>query len=229
MKTVGIIGGLGPETTAEFYMETIFGSFEQNKLARPPVLLWSVPLPYEIEQDLITKSIGEERYIPFLVDAAKRLEKGGADFIVMPCNSLHIFLNEIRASVSIPVLSILEETAMFLKNRNVTEVGVLATNTTIKSNMYEKELSKNNIIQVIPSEDEQSRIGEVINRLVRSRHNETDKKELLTTIDRLSQSGVTTIILACTDLQLLMPKHDKVQIFDTMKILSDATVNKILS
>ncbi|MBI2268350.1 MAG: hypothetical protein HYU80_02760 [Candidatus Blackburnbacteria bacterium] len=64
MKTVGIIGGLGPETTARFYQEIIASCFEKNKDKRPPILIWSVPLPYKIEEDLIKNAQGEERYLP---------------------------------------------------------------------------------------------------------------------------------------------------------------------
>src|SRR5258708_349756 len=127
MKTVGIIGGLGPETTAKFYLEIISNSQHQNNEARPPILMWSIPLPLGIEEDLITRAQGEERYLPFMIDAAKRLEKGGADFIVIPCNSVHIFINEVRSSVNIPVLSIIEETLKFLKNKSISKVGLLAT------------------------------------------------------------------------------------------------------
>mgnify|MGYP000521764234 CR=1 FL=1 len=74
-------------------------------------------MEYQIEEDLIQRAIGEERYIPFLVDAAKRLESGGADFIVIPCNSVHIFINEVRSAVKIPILSIVEETAKFLETK----------------------------------------------------------------------------------------------------------------
>ena len=94
MKTVGIIGGLGPETTSEFYLEIIFSCYQKNKISRPPIIIWNVPLEYKIEEDLITKATGEERYIPYLIDATKRLESGGADFLVMPCNSLHIFIQK---------------------------------------------------------------------------------------------------------------------------------------
>ena len=82
MKTVGIIGGLGPETTSEFYLEIVFGCYQKNKESRPPILIWNVPLEYRIEEDLLKKAIGEERYIPYLTEAAKRLDKGGADFLV---------------------------------------------------------------------------------------------------------------------------------------------------
>ena len=65
MKSVGIIGGLGPETTSEFYLDVIFSSFKINKEARPSVVVASVPLPYKIEEELIKENKGSERYIPF--------------------------------------------------------------------------------------------------------------------------------------------------------------------
>ncbi len=228
MKTVGIIGGLGPETTSEFYLELIFSSFEKNRLQRPPILMWNVPLEYKIEEELITEAKGEERYIPYLIDAAQRLEKGGVDFIVMPCNSLHIFIEEIRDSVKVPALSILEETANFLKGQDVKEVGILATATTVKRKSYEKHLERVGIKQIIPDDFQQAKIGKMINNLVVNRHDNNDRKELLKIIDSLDEKNISTVILACTDLQLLIPHHESMKIYDTMKILAEATVREIL-
>lgn len=228
MKTVGIIGGVGPETTAEFYLETIFSCYKKNKINRPPILIWSLPLEYKIEEDLIAKAYGEERYIPYLIKAAKRLEFGGADFLVIPSNSLHAYIKDVRKSVNIPVLSILEETINFLKGKKVNEVGIIATFSTIKNKLYEKFLNKENIKQIIPDEKDQLKIGKLINNLVLNRYDDTDRKELIKIIQNLTKKGLKTILLACTDLQLLAPKIDGVGIFDTMKILVDATVNKIL-
>lgn len=229
MKTVGIIGGLGPETTSEFYLEIIFSCYKKNKINRPPMLIWNVPLEYKIEEDLITKAIGEERYIPYLTNAAKRLESGGADFLVMPCNSLHIYIDEIRKAVKIPVLSILEETAKFLKDNNVKEVGILATSTAINNKLYEKFLNKHNIKQIAPNDFQQAKIGKIINNLVLSRHDNKDRGELIKIIADFSKKGVSAVILACTDLQLLIPKFPNMKIFDTMKILADATISNILN
>lgn len=228
MKTVGIIGGLGPETTSEFYLEIIFGCYQKNKENRPPVLIWNIPLKYEIEEDLLMKATGEERYIPYLVDAAKRLEKGGADFLVMPCNSLHIFIEEIRKSVKIPVLSIAEETTKFLKNRKISIVGLLATATSLKRKIYESVFKKENIKQVLPDEFEQAKIGKMINNIVLHKHANKDRKELLEIVDKFAKKGVKNVILACTDLQLLIPHHPRLVIYDTMKIFADATVQEIL-
>lgn len=228
MKTIGIIGGLGPETTSEFYLEIVFGCFKKNKDQRSPILIWNVPLKYKIEEDLLKKSTGEVRYIPYLVDAAKRLESGGADFLVMPCNSLHTFIEEIRKSVKIPVLSIVEETADFLKDKQISKVGVLATSSSLKKKLYESALDRAGIEQVLPDDFDQAKIGKMINNIVLDRHANRDREELLKIIDKFENRNVENVILACTDLQLLIPHHPKLKIFDTMKILADAAVREIL-
>lgn len=229
MNTVGIIGGLGPETTANFYLEVVFSCYEVTKEARPPMLIWNVPLPYKVEEEFITKSTGEEQYLPFLIDAAKRLEQGGADFIVIPCNSVHIFIDEVRECISIPVLSIIDETIDFLKEKQIEEAGILATSATIGKKLYEEKLLLNNIKVSIPNKSDQEIMGNIINNLVHSRQNTHDKEELLKIIDTFSQQGIKTLLLACTDLQLLVPNHPKMDVYDTMRILVNATVKKILA
>ena len=106
MKTLGVIGGLGPETTAEFYLELVFGAYKKYKEDRPPILIWNIPLKYQIEEDLLTRATGEERYIPYLIEAVRRLEAGGAELLVIPCNSVHVFIGEVRQSAHVPVLSL---------------------------------------------------------------------------------------------------------------------------
>ena len=229
MKTVGIIGGLGPETTAQFYLKVVFSSYQKNKQLRPAMLVWNVPLPYKIEEEFITKSQGEEKYLPFLIDAAQRLEKGGADFIVIPCNSVHIYIKNVRKAVDIPVLSIIDETITFLKEQNIKDVGILATSATIRKKLYEEKLLINNIKVETPDENIQSRMGGIINHLVHSQQTEKDKSELIKIIKTLVQKNVKTIILACTDLQLLVPKYKDIKIYDSMEILVDATVKELLS
>ncbi|MCL4362405.1 amino acid racemase [Candidatus Parvarchaeota archaeon] len=228
MKTVGIIGGLGPETTAEFYLAINFGCYEKNKINRPPVLIWNVPLRYQVEKDLLTKATGGERYIPYLTNAAKRLEDGGADFIVMPCNSLHIFIDEIRKSVKIPVLSIVEETSSFLRKKGIKKVGILATSFLLKSKLYERSLRQKKIVQILPDDLNQAKIGRMISNLVMNRYDNRDRQQLLEIVNKFADKEIKDVILACTDLQLLLPHHNKLHIYDTMKIFADATVDHIL-
>src|SRR3989344_2328392 len=228
MKTVGIIGGLGPETTSEFYLDLVFSCTKKNKTARPAIVIASVPLAYQIEEDLILKSEGMERYIPYLTAEAKRLEKSGADFIVMPCNSLHVFIEEIRKSVSIPVLSIVEETVKFLKKENMNKVGIVSTSATIKNKLYENAFAENEIEYVVPNEFQQARMGKIILNLVVGQQKNRDREELVNIINDFKSKDLDCVILACTDLQLLIHSHQNLKIFDTMKIFADSTVEEII-
>jgi aspartate racemase len=229
MKSVGVIGGVGPETTANFYLEVIFRCQKLNTQRRPSIVIGSVPLTFEIERDLIAKNTGIERYIPFLQDEAKKLEKSGVDFLVMPCNSLHVFINEIRSAISIPMLSIVEETIDYLKQNNISKVGLISTSATIANQVYETKLTENNIEFVTPNDIQREQIDEIIQRLVDGDHSDNDRNFIIEVANELSDYGVSHVALACTDLQLLNPKSEKVIIFDTMKILADSTVSNILS
>jgi aspartate racemase len=229
MKTVGIIGGLGPETTSEFYLDIVFSCQKKEKTARPAIIISSVPLPYQIEEDAIAKNIGIERCLPFLIQEAKRLEKAGADFIVMPCNSLHIFIEDIRKSVSISVLSIIEETVKFLQKNNFHKVGIVSTSATIKNKLYENAFEQNGIGYETPNDFQQAKMGKFILNLVTGQQNNKDREELIAIINDFENKNIDCVVLACTDLQLLIPKHPILKIFDTMKILADATVEELIS
>lgn len=224
MKTVGIIGGLGPETTARFYLEVVFAC---SKISgrRPQILISNVAVPLEIEKKIITEARNEKSILPFLIHAAKQLEDGGADFIVVPCNTVHIFIEEIRKKVNIPVLSIIEETSNFLRKEKIKEVGLLATTATIKNKLFDENLKRNGIKIKTPDNSSQLKIGNIIHSLVNGQNSREDEKELLSIIDGLKTNNT---VLACTDLQLLNIKHKKVKIFDTMEILAKATIMEML-
>lgn len=228
MKTVGIIGGLGPETTSKFYLDLVFSCQKKDKTHRPSIIIASVSLPYKIEEEAITKGTGLERILPFLIEEAKRLEKSGADFIVMPCNSLHVFIKEIRNAVKIPVLSIVEETVKFLRKNKFKKVGIVSTSATIKNKLYENAFEKNQIGYELPDNFQQAKMGKIILNLVNGIQNNKDREELIKIISDLENKNVDCVLLACTDLQLLIPKLPSLKIFDTMKIFADATVEKIL-
>ena len=229
MKSVGIIGGLGPETTSEFYLKVIFQCQKQNTTQRPSVVIASVPLLFEIESDLIAFNKGKQRYIPFLINEAKRLEKSGVDFIVMPCNSLHVFIDEIRNAVEVPVLSIVEETINYLNENNMKNVGLISTSATIANNVYEDKLKENNIAFITPNDLQKAKMDKIIQRLVEGQHLNSDRELVLEVVEDLVKKKVDGVALACTDLQLLLPSSDKVNIFDTMDVLANTTIKTILT
>lgn len=228
MKTVGIMGGLGPDTTTKFYLQIISAFSRLSVPIRPQILIYNVPLPIQIEKEAITEAKGEEKCLPFLIEAAKTLEKGGVDFIVMPCNSLHVFIEEIRRAVNIPVLSIVDETVKFLQSQNCKQVGLLATQIIIDRKLYKNKLGAFGIREIVLCDQDQSKIGQIIYHLVMGNSTEEDKDALDNMINDLIGLGAKTIVLACTDLQLLVLTHKDAEIIDTMQILLDATIKKML-
>ena len=227
MKTVGIIGGLGPETTSQFYLQLILKYRKVNPRKRPSILLWSIPMDLAIEEDLIKRNKGTERYLPYLTDAAQRLEKGGADFLVIPCNSVHIFIKEIRASVKIPVLSIVEETISYLNKNKINKVVLLATTSTVKNNLYQRLFEEKNIVYRIPDEENQIILSNFINDIVNARASQNDTQKLMTLLSKLNPGKDESILLACTDLQIALKQNADLPVYDTMQILLESTMRTI--
>ena len=102
MKAVGIVGGLGPETTAEFYLNLI-KKFRQNCDTYPLITIDNVDFPFYLEKEIIEESVNEEKILPFLKESIRRLNKVGSDFIVIPCNTVHIFIDELRKESSVKI------------------------------------------------------------------------------------------------------------------------------
>ena len=225
MKTVGIIGGLGPETTAQFFMRIVSLCQKKNKLRRPEILIINVPISFSLEQKFIKRSQGKREFRSLLINTAQKLEKDGADFIVIPCNTAHIFISDIRKVVTIPVLSIVDESIKTLRTKEIKQAGLLATPATIKNNLF-----ANKIKVIKPGDIEQKEIGDIICKILNNEQTLEDKLKIIEIIKSLPRKP-NAILLACTDLQLIIPerKIGEIQIFDTMEILANATTREIFS
>src|SRR3989344_8382167 len=114
MKAVGIVGGLGPETTSEFYLDLI-RKFRENTDTYPKIIIDNLSFPFYLEEEIIIKSTNEQKILPFLKESISRLNKAGSDFIVIPCNTVHIFIDELRKESLVPIMSIIDETIKFLE------------------------------------------------------------------------------------------------------------------
>ena len=118
MKTLGIIGGLGPETTAQFYSYVSYHPKVTKHHKRPHILISSVPISKTQEQAGVNgKALKSLKKL--LINEAQRLEQTGAELIVMPCNSLHIFENNLKNTVSAKFISIINASTEFIQKRNI--------------------------------------------------------------------------------------------------------------
>lgn len=229
MKTLGILGGVGPASTAEFYLKISYDCQKRNDMQRPPIVIASVPAPYEVERDMILHN--KNNYTPLLVAEAKRLQKADAHFLAMPCNTLHCDIETIRSAVSIPVMSIVDTTIAHVRAKGYKKLGILATAATVERNIYSDAFKRSNVEFLAPSAQEQAGLNELIINLVAGKYLDSDRKFLHGVIDKLKAQGVDCIALACTDLQLLKPEKDRsdIPIFDTMAVLAEAALEEILS
>lgn len=221
---IGVVGGFGPETTAEFFTRLISLSRKLAK-GRPKVVLANAAVPLDLEKEAISNN--PRLLLPFAIDCIKKLNSANVDFIVIPCNTLHLFIDIFRELSDVPIISIVDEIISEFKEKSVKCAGLLATTSTINSNLFQNALAKENINTVIPNDTEQESILRAIKNVLRTgQTNKTDSKKLHMIISGLKKRGADVILLACTDLQLIIAS-DGSEIFDTMEILANSAVNSL--
>lgn len=214
MKTIGLIGGMSWESTVTYYQvinETIkeaLGGLHSAKL-----LMYSVDFD-EIER---CQTSGDwKRSADILADAARRLERAGADFIVICTNTMHKVAPEVRESVSIPLLHIAEVTARKLKEAGVTTVGLLGTCYTMTQPFYIDVLAESGIKVLVPEGETIQTVNDIIfNELCVGIVRDSSKEMLLSAIRQLQNRGAQGVILGCTELGLLVGDEDvELPVFD---------------
>ena len=227
MKTIGILGGFGPDATAEFYLKVIEKNQELKRKSRPSILIYNAPVILKVEEDLIKNGTGIEDFLPWLLDGVRSLQDK-VDFIVMPCNKLHVFIEELRKESKVPILSIIEETVNEIKARRFKNVGILATPETIKEKLFETKLNGNGIQIIKPNKSDQKRVSELIQLILKGFKTTEMKSDFLEIIERLQKNGADGVILGCTDLSLIISQNDtSTKLIDTIDVLTDSTVKKI--
>ncbi len=228
MKTLGIIGGLGPQTTSKIYLSVVDLVRKSGKNKYPPIVIYNLPFPFIIEDEAIIQGINSDKMLPYLISGAKILEKAGASFGILPCNTLHKYIEEIRASVKIPFLSILEETLLELRKRSIKTVGILATQSTVDSQIYSNILQKTEIKVLYPTKTEQNYINSSIVRALKGEINFNNKK-IKIIFDSLHKKDAEAILLACTDLRIVTLKiKSPIPMIDTTQILIKASVRELI-
>lgn len=226
MKTMGLIGGMSWESSIEYYRiinETVkerLGGLHSCKS-----LMYSVDFA-EIET-LQRQGKWEEATV-MMVDAAKRLEKGGAGFIIICTNTMHLMADEIERQVSIPLLHIADATAERLKTRGIQRVGLLGTRFTMEKDFYRgKLIEKHGLDVLIPPEEEREQVHRIIyDELCLGEIKAPSKDTYEQIITRLFQDGAEGIILGCTEIGLLVKDGDSpIPLFDTTRIHATAAVD----
>lgn len=217
-KLLGIIGGLGPMSSAYFY-ELLTShtkvSCDQDNI---DLLLSSKSSTPDRTDFIMGKS--ENSPLPFMINEAQMLERNGADVIIMICNTAHYFIDEIRKSIGVPMPSIIEETVNYLAACNKKKVAILATDGTLYSATYQTKLTEAGIDWVLPQESEQKLIMSIIYDYVK--RGITPPQEMVKTVyDALMARDCDAIIAGCTELPLAFRNTiGSDNIIDPMEVLA---------
>jgi|ETNmetMinimDraft_2_1059921.scaffolds.fasta_scaffold96889_1 aspartate racemase len=227
-KILGVIGGLGPETGCQFCLN-VNRKFKPITKRQPHILLDNLPISQEAEERLINGGPSQE-HLDLLLDSVKRMNNLNVDLIVIACNTVHIFIDELREKSTVPILSIIEETAKKCKDMNITKVGILGSTKTIKSELHANELRKWNIESITPEDTSQHFVSECILRIINNQVKDNDKIRMIKIIKKLEKVGARGIILGCTELPLLISDQDaNIPIINTTEILEDSSINNLIN
>ena len=229
MKTIGLIGGMSWESSIEYYR--IINEATRAKLGGLHSAK-SIMVSVDFAEVEILQHQGKwAEAADMLVDAAKRLENGGADFIVLCTNTMHKVAEDIQANVQIPLLHIADATAQLVKDAGIRTIGLLGTRFTMEEEFYKGRLSQQYGLQVhIPNAQEREVIHRVIyDELVVGEIKQHSKEQYLGIIERMIAQGVEAVILGCTEIGLLIHEQDsRVPLFDTTRIHAEAAVEYAL-
>ena len=196
-KTIGILGGMGPLATCDLFSKIIQitdASCDQEHVR--------ICIDNNTEISDRTNAIirhGKDP-VPEMVKSAVRLQSFGADVLIMPCNTAHYVYDRILPFVDIPFLSMIDATAKAISDRGLRKIGLLATDGTLQTAVYEKAFKKRGISIVVPPPENQVHIMDLIYNGVKAGNKEIDTKPTKKTIEDLFRKGAQTLVLGCTEL-----------------------------
>ncbi|ENS4969758.1 aspartate/glutamate racemase family protein [Vibrio fluvialis] len=230
MKTIGMIGGMSWESTLSYYKAINEGvKAELGGLNSAQICLYSVN--FEPIEKLQHEGKWDET-AQLLAQAAKSVEAGGADFLLICTNTMHKVAPEIEAQISIPILHIADATAKQLQQDGIERVGLLGTRFTMEQEFYKGRLQQQFGIDVlIPDAEQRQQVHRVIyEELCLGTIRPESRAQYVEIVEDLHRRGVQAVILGCTEIALLIQQHDTdVPLYDTTKIHAEQAVQLALT
>jgi len=223
MRKIGLIGGLGPESTKLYYSELENKFLKKSKGQYPEIIIYSVNMSeckaFQEKDDL--NSLAN-----LLSHAVDSLVKAGADFVSIASNTPHIVFDQVSSKANVPMISIVEESARYAESTNK-KIGLLGTGFTMKADFYPACFRQHGLETFVPENNDQDFMHEkIFSELARGIVNDSTKKRFISIAEALiEKDGIDSLMLACTELPLIFNKeHPAVKYINTAEI----HVNSIL-
>jgi len=228
-QVIGLIGGMSWKSSAEYYrlinegVRTRLGGLHSAQC-----LMWS----FDFADIEIQQRTGRWQDAALLmIDAARRLERGGADFLVIATNTMHIAATQVQAGTSLPLLHIADPTAERIRAAGLGRVGLLGTAFTMEQEFYKGRLADMHGLEVlVPDAPDRAVVHRIIyEELVKGEILDRSRQAYRAVIERLVARGAEAIILGCTEIMLLVgPEDSPVPLYDTTALHAEAAVDRAL-
>ena len=226
MKRVGIIGGIGPESTVDYY-KLIIGAFHEKhaELGYPEIIIYSANLSSLMR---ILEANDWETLTDWLLEKVVALHKAGAEFAVIGSNTPHIVFDKVSSRSPIPMLSIIEETRKNAQIRGFKKLGLLGTRFTMESDFFKKPFGDNEMVVVVPEKEDQELIHHrLFSEIELGIIKDSTRKELLSIVKKMiDRHSIDALILGCTELPLILNKDEfGIPFLNTTAIHAESIVN----
>ena len=231
MNKIGIIGGIGPESTVEYYrllIKLFRTKLDTNQY--PEILLYSIDMT-EMFGYVFDNQLYE--LVKFLKSKIKILEKSNVDYVALASNTPHLVFEKLQESVNVKMISIVEETCKAISKSGIKKVGLLGTKSTMSKGFYQKVGENNGIEIVIPNDENQNFVHEkYMGELVFNHINPKTKERLIQIVnDLVIEEKIEGIVLGGTELPLILEQKDfdKLTVFNTTEIHVNAILDKMIN
>jgi len=230
MKRIGLIGGLGPESTLDYYKE-IINAFKNEKddLNYPEMIVYSVNLS---EFMRLIKDRADDNIVDDFLDKLKALKKAGADFAAITANTPHLFFDRINERSGLPLISIVEATCREAMKQGLKRAGLFGTGFTMGATFYQDVLGRQGIEVVLPNQEEKEIINNKLFSEIELGVFKDDTRSLLVDIiaRMVLEQHIDSLILGCTEFPLILSKKEYagIPMLNTTKIHVEAIVKYCL-
>jgi aspartate racemase len=231
MRTVGIIGGIAPESTIAYYRQ-ILAAYRERKAdgSYPSIIINSIDLTRLLD---LVGADELDQLVDYLLDELQKLSHAGADFGLLASNTPHIVFEEISRQSPIPLISIVEVTCQAAKTQGLKKLGLFGTRSTMQGRFYPETFSREGIALVVPDAKDQAYIHDrYMSELVKGIFLPETRQQLLAIVDRLKeQESIEGLILGGTELPLILPESRAcgISVLDTTRIHVSAVVKELLA
>ncbi len=231
MRRLGIVGGLGPESTIDYYKAFVaVWHRERPDGSNPPLIIDSL----DVQKAIALVTAGDMTALTaYLADSVQRLARGGAELALMSANTAHLVFDEVRAASPIPLISIIETASRAAGARGMKRVALFGTRFTMQASMYPDGLRREGIEVVVPTDEEQTFIHEkYLGELIPGIFRDETREQLIAIIHAIhARSPIDGVILGGTEIPLILrePSYDGVAMLDTTRIHVEAAVKAMVA